>query len=578
MFTFCDAAFLTCMIRQFKPKRVVEVGSGTSTKVARDALKTNLAEGHPATLTAIDPKPRVNIEGVNGWVKMIVQEAPLEHFLALRRDDILIIDSSHMMNGEPEWYGGGKVMQGDVQVMWEQVLPRLAPGVLVHVHDVYLPGECAHGVVGEDGSFRAESTLTSYDQRAWDESPLLQIWMQHNPMYEVVTSSNFWDCQRGANQRLFQESMGQRCNTAGANIWLRRTSFVPGQDAGTGPAAAEGAPAAAASVAAPAEQDGVPPAPAPMAAIAPVAAAPQWSPPAPVPSVPAAADQEPAPPAPAPIAPVATAQQWAPPPPAPSASLAMEPTWPAPTPAPAVPVALPGQSGGASSVLEKSIGLQHIDAALPADSVPLGIDLSAQAAQLGACAGLRAEYEALSAVEGGAAAGGGPFAWCDVAMLWCEVRTHRPARVLQIGGSAGVTDVLRRALGANGAGARIRVSTPWSAKGGLRDVAAAAEGSGVSIEAVDHVSGTSGTCHTMRMQHGVTPVSAAARVSASEGWDWDWGEKHGLELAEKAWVARSGWANRMGGGGSKDKRGRGECTRRAAREPVRGLAPRAVPW
>jgi len=123
-----DAAAAYAMVRTLKPRRIVEVGSGHSTRFMARAV----ADGWLKTrFTAIDPEPRASIEGLSiEFLRMPVQEADLSMFLQLEENDILFIDSSHQM-----------APGSDVEFLVEEVLPALPGGVLVHFHDVFLPDD-----------------------------------------------------------------------------------------------------------------------------------------------------------------------------------------------------------------------------------------------------------------------------------------------------------------------------------------------------------------------------------------------------------------------------------------------------
>ena len=123
-----DAAALYVFVREAKPARIVEVGSGHSTRFMMRAARDG---GFSITLTAIDPAPRADIEGSGATlVRGTVQGAGLSPFAELAEGDILFIDSSHIL------------MPGtDVDMLFNHVLPALKRGVMVHVHDVFLPDD-----------------------------------------------------------------------------------------------------------------------------------------------------------------------------------------------------------------------------------------------------------------------------------------------------------------------------------------------------------------------------------------------------------------------------------------------------
>jgi len=121
-----DAAAAYAIVRKTKPRRIVEVGSGHSTRFLARAV----ADGALDTeITAIDPKPRASIEGLAiRFLRSPVQSAPMALFEALEALDILFIDSSHQVRPG-----------NDVAFLLGSVLPRLPSGVRLHFHDIFLP-------------------------------------------------------------------------------------------------------------------------------------------------------------------------------------------------------------------------------------------------------------------------------------------------------------------------------------------------------------------------------------------------------------------------------------------------------
>jgi hypothetical protein len=132
-FPTLDAAVAYVMVRTRKPARIVEVGSGHSTRfLARAAIDA----GHDVAITAIDPAPRADIAGLPGVTvqRCTVQAADPALFGTLRSGDLLSIDSSHIL------------MPGsDVDLLLNRVLPELPAGALVHIHDVFLPDDYPAG-------------------------------------------------------------------------------------------------------------------------------------------------------------------------------------------------------------------------------------------------------------------------------------------------------------------------------------------------------------------------------------------------------------------------------------------------
>lgn len=125
---FCglDAAMLYTLIRARAPQRVIEIGSGHSTRFACRAI----ADGGLATeFVAIDPQPRADLGRLAiRFERTTLQEADRVLFDTLQAGDVLFVDSSHIL------------MPGsDVELVLTEILPRLPPGVLVHFHDIFLP-------------------------------------------------------------------------------------------------------------------------------------------------------------------------------------------------------------------------------------------------------------------------------------------------------------------------------------------------------------------------------------------------------------------------------------------------------
>jgi Methyltransferase domain len=119
-----DAAALYTMVATHKPATYLEVGSGHSTRFVRRAI----ADGKLATrVVSIDPDPRVEV-AADEQIRQPLESCDLQLFARLGAGDILFIDGSHR-----------SFMNSDVTVLLLEVLPRLGPDVLVHLHDIFLP-------------------------------------------------------------------------------------------------------------------------------------------------------------------------------------------------------------------------------------------------------------------------------------------------------------------------------------------------------------------------------------------------------------------------------------------------------
>jgi hypothetical protein len=163
-----DAESLYCMVRHFKPRRVVEIGSGHSTLITAQALRKNAGEpgGHVCEFTSIEPYPsELLLRGISGLSRLIrepVQRVPLALFESLGEGDILFIDSSHVLK-----------LGSDVQYEFLEVLPRIGRGAVVHVHDIFFP--CDY-----------PKTWVKDLRRFWNEQYLLHAFLMFNHAFRVL--------------------------------------------------------------------------------------------------------------------------------------------------------------------------------------------------------------------------------------------------------------------------------------------------------------------------------------------------------------------------------------------------------
>jgi len=170
-FESCDAEVAYCMVRHWKPRRIIEIGSGYSTRVMAQALRANRERDRvPGELLTIDPHPeRLPENGLGELVTVVperVQNLDLALFESLGADDILFVDSSHVVS-----------VGSDVVREYLQIFPRLTSRVLVHLHDIFLPADYPRSAVLENLWF-------------WSEQYLLQAFLAFNPEFEVLWSAS----------------------------------------------------------------------------------------------------------------------------------------------------------------------------------------------------------------------------------------------------------------------------------------------------------------------------------------------------------------------------------------------------
>ena len=162
-----DAAVYYSLIRHLKPRRIIEIGGGYSTRLANVAVAAN---GN-GTLTCIEPYPeRLNGAGANiELIQKRVEDMNIGFFSCLKANDILFIDSSHTVK-----FGS------DVCFEFLDLLPRLAPGVWIHVHDIFYPHD-----------YPAEWLIER--RLALNEQYLLEAFLSFNSEFQVALA-NYWLC------------------------------------------------------------------------------------------------------------------------------------------------------------------------------------------------------------------------------------------------------------------------------------------------------------------------------------------------------------------------------------------------
>ncbi len=167
-----DARTLYYQLREHKPARYLEVGSGLSTYYASLAAAKNAEDGSPLQITCIEPYPYDALRTLDGFdlIEGFVQDVPVERFEELQAGDVLFIDSSHALK-----------IDSDVAYLFLEVLPRIKPGVFVHIHDVHFPF---------NGPFPADTWV--FGERPpvyWNEAMVVQAFLAFNSAFEVQLST-----------------------------------------------------------------------------------------------------------------------------------------------------------------------------------------------------------------------------------------------------------------------------------------------------------------------------------------------------------------------------------------------------
>jgi predicted O-methyltransferase YrrM len=170
MFESGDAEYWYQLIRLKKPRRIYEIGCGNSTLIAARALNRNRTEepGYQCEHVCIEPyeMPWLEQLGIR-VIRERVETLDVSFFQALEENDVLFIDSSHVIRP-----------QGDVVFEYLELLPSLRPGVIVHVHDVFSPRDYLKQWVVDE-------------VRLWNEQYLLEAFLSHNVNWRVLGALNY---------------------------------------------------------------------------------------------------------------------------------------------------------------------------------------------------------------------------------------------------------------------------------------------------------------------------------------------------------------------------------------------------
>ena len=189
-----DAAIYYSLIRHLQPARIIEIGGGYSTQIAAIALARN-GKGR---LSCVEPYPEARLLNANLNVEVMqkrVEEIDVDFFACLEANDILFIDSSHAVR-----FGS------DVCYEFLEVLPRLKPGVWIHVHDIFFPHD-----------YPAEWLL---DRRlALNEQYLLEAFLAFNKNF-VTQLTNHWICLDHADAA----SPLWSNDTRASSFWMKRVA------------------------------------------------------------------------------------------------------------------------------------------------------------------------------------------------------------------------------------------------------------------------------------------------------------------------------------------------------------------
>ena len=198
LYAYTDAIFLYAMLRHFRPKQIIEIGSGFSSAVMLDTNNQFLS--NTVNLTFIEPYPeRLNslltqADGLSTkLIKNDVQSVALETFEKLNSGDILFVDSTHIVK-----------TGSDVNYILFEIIPRLKKGVLIHFHDVFYPFEYPKKWV--------------FEGRNWNEDYFLKAFLMYNNEFEIKLFSYYLHLH---HKEIFEE-MPLCYKNWGGNLWIEK--------------------------------------------------------------------------------------------------------------------------------------------------------------------------------------------------------------------------------------------------------------------------------------------------------------------------------------------------------------------
>jgi len=201
MYESVDAESLYAILRHFKPARLIELGSGASSNVIAEAKAANEREGSGLRHTIFDPFPFTAspLDPVEADVhRQRTEDVELATFSELGAGDVLFVDTTHTVK-----------TGGDVPRLILDVFPRLREGVLIHVHDIFMPYDYPRQWVIDR-------------RRAWAEQYLLQAFLALNDSYEVMFPAHA--LARGAPDLVRAAIPSFAAGAAPGAFWMRRVA------------------------------------------------------------------------------------------------------------------------------------------------------------------------------------------------------------------------------------------------------------------------------------------------------------------------------------------------------------------
>ena len=197
-FSYADAILLFCVLNHLRPQRLIEIGSGFSTCAILD-INRNFT-GSQMRITSIEPHPKLLrslVQKSNDAIIIVenkLQNVELDVFDQLDSGDVLFVDSTHISKAG-----------SDVNYIVFEILPRLKPGVIVHIHDIYVAYEYPDVWLREG--------------RAWNEAYLLRAFLEYNDHFRILL---FVSYMQSAHEDWFREYMPDTLRKKGGSFWMEK--------------------------------------------------------------------------------------------------------------------------------------------------------------------------------------------------------------------------------------------------------------------------------------------------------------------------------------------------------------------
>jgi len=200
-YPYSDAVFLFCVLRHFQPKQIVEVGSGFSSALILDTNSLFFSESIDLTFVEPFPNRLKSLINANDKINLIeehVQDVDSSIFTRLTENDILLIDSSHVVKTDH-----------DLNYLIFEILPKLKNGVLIHFHDIFYP-------------FEYPQSWILKERISWNEIYFLRAFLMYNNSFKIKLFNSYLERKR---KDWFLENMPlclKQTKTFSGSLWLEK--------------------------------------------------------------------------------------------------------------------------------------------------------------------------------------------------------------------------------------------------------------------------------------------------------------------------------------------------------------------